>query len=45
MAALDLEELVRNNERNRRGGGYLEFNERRASLSAETNRQKSDENV
>ena len=45
VAAIDLELLFRNNEKNRWSGGYLEFNEQRVSTSTERNRQEFTENV
>ena len=45
MAAVNLESLVRNNERNRSGGEHFEFIEPRASKSTKRNRQESTEDV
>ena len=45
VAAIDLELLFRNNERNRWGGGYFEFDEPRASTTTDRNQQESIESV
>ena len=44
MAAIDLELLFRNNEKNRWGGGYFEFSEPKASSSTEQSKHEP-ENV